>query len=166
MRTVVVQVERCELAVMVGFRPATGEATSATFARVASQPKSKGLETLRDVMTNTALAPVAFLVDGKPLVPTSVHAKLGLEPGGARPMVVVLVTYALPAGNRLVIRSADTKATSFSWTDRASHRIVLADAPTQGHWYNGVASMLLPLETSPGDSPCAASSLRSSRSLP
>ena len=33
----------------------------------------------------------------RPLVPTTVRAKIGAEPGGTRPMVVVLVTYRAPA---------------------------------------------------------------------
>ena len=156
-RTVVIQVEGCEVAVLVGFRPATGEATDAILSRVASQPKSQGRDALESILTNAALAPLAFSVDGKRLVPTAVHAKVGVEPTGVRPMVVVLVTYALPAGKQLEIATADPRTTRFSWVDRASHRIELQDAPSQGRWYDGVASFLLSMSPK-GDSTCAAPS--------
>src|SRR5690606_1729171 len=40
-RAGVVQVEGCALAVLVGCRPASGEATDTLLARIASQPKSR-----------------------------------------------------------------------------------------------------------------------------
>lgn len=144
-RTVVVQVEAREVAVLVAFRPGTGEASEAILARAASQPKGRGLETLRDILTTAALAPLAIAVDGVPLAPTSVRAKIGTEPGGARPMVVVLVTYGLPQGKQLVVRSSDPRATRFSWSDRDSHRVELADAPAQGRWFDGAASLAVRL---------------------
>ena len=139
-RTVVVQVESREVALLVGYRPGTGEASEAILRRAAGQPKEKGLATLRDVLATEALAPLVLAVDGKPLVPTSVRAKLGTEPGGARPMVVILVTYSLPAGAQLSLTSKDPKATRISWSDRDSHRVQLGDAPAQGRWFDGAAS--------------------------
>jgi len=156
-RTVVVQVERCEIAVLIGYRPATGEATDLLLRRAASEPKSQGLATLREALTAAALQPLVFAVDGRALVPTSVRAKIGTEPGGARPMVVVLVTFALPAGGKLAVSSREPRSTRISWVDRASERAVLAEAPAQGKWYPGVASFLLKL----APAACATSATRS-----
>jgi hypothetical protein len=153
--TVVVQVERCELAVLIGYAAGTGEPTERIIARAASQPKPHALDALRASLTAFALAPLTFAVDGRPLVPTSIHAKIGLD-GGARPMVVVLATFALPAGGELAIRSKDPRTTRISWQDRASGRIALDRAPAQDHWYTAVASFLLPLSPT-GESACATS---------
>lgn len=153
-RQVVVQVERCEVVLLVGYRPGTGEPTEGILARAATAPKSRALEALRDLLAAFAMGPLTVSLDGQPLVPTTVRAKIGLEPGGARPMVVVLVTYPLRAGNALAIASTDPRSTRFSWTDRASERVAISDAPQQGKWYPGVASMLLPL--APGAIQCAS----------
>jgi len=154
-RTVVAQVEACELVVMVGYRPGSGEATQTILARAANSPKSHEVESLRDVLGATAMAPLTVAIDGHALVPTSVRAKIGVEPGGARPMVVVLVTYSLAPGHTLAISSADSRNTRISWQDRASRRVDLAGAPTQDHWFDGVASFLLKLSPSWGPSACA-----------
>lgn len=163
-RTVVVQVDACEVTLLVGYRPGSGEATEGLLARAASQPKSRALEALRDLLTTTAMAPLTIAVDGARLVPTAVRAKIGLEPGGARPMVVVLVTYALPAGHTLAINSTDRRTTQISWQDQDSHRVSLRDAPAQGQWFVGVASFLLSLASPSGGSPCVASTASSSGS--
>ena len=155
-RTVVLQVEACEVAVLVGFRPASGAETQAILSKASSAPKSRGITALRDIMSTTAMAPLAFSIDGKPLVATSVQAKLGAEPGG-RPMVVVLVTYALPSaasgGHQLVVASREPRTTRFSWADQHSGRVAISAAPAQGSWHDGVASFLLDLES--GDTTCA-----------
>jgi hypothetical protein len=151
-RTVVVQVERCELAVMIGYRPASGESTDTFLARVASQPKSQRPDTARTLLATQALQPLAIALDGKPLVPTSVRAKIGLDPGGTRPMVVVLLTYATPAGGKLSVTSRDPRSTRISWTDRDSGRVDLEHAPGQAKWFVGVASFLLSLAGPPGAS--------------
>lgn len=145
LHTVVVQVERCELAVLIGYAAGTGEPTERIIARAASQPKPQVLDALRASLTAFALAPLSFTLDGRPLSPTSVHAKIGLDGGGTRPMVVVLATFALPAGGELAIRSRDPRTTRISWQDRSSGRIALDRAPAQDHWYTAVASFLLPL---------------------
>lgn len=154
--TVVVQVERCEVALLVGYTAGSGEPTERVIARAASQPKSHALEALRDTLAAFALAPLVISVDGVALAPTAVHAKLGLDPGGTRPSVVVLATFALPAGDALAIRSKDPRTTRISWQDRASGRVAVERAPAQGHWYTAVASFLLPLAAS-GGSACASS---------
>jgi hypothetical protein len=157
MRTVVLQVERCELVVMVGYRPGSGEATDAILGRVASQPKSQMLDTLRGTMSAYAMAPLTVAVDGKPLVPTTVRAKIGVDDGGTRPIVVVLVTYPLPTAGRLSITTKDPRTTRISWTDRDSRRVDPAAAPKQGIWHAGVASFLLSLAAPTGDMACAPS---------
>ena len=162
-RTVVVQVERCELAVLVGYRPATGEGTDRVLARAAAQSQKTPAEGLRDVLAADAMLPLAFTVDGKPLVRTSVHAKVGIEPGGMRPMVVVLVTYALPTlGGSLMVTSTDTRSTRVSWQDRSSSRVSIPDAPAQDKWSDAVAPFLLTLGVTKGEPACATSASPSS----
>lgn len=157
-RTVVVQVENCELAVMVGYRPASGEATDAVLARVASQPKSQMVETAKSVLAQQAMGALVISVDGTPLVPTTVRAKLGIDPGGTRPMVVVLVTYSIPRGGALEVKTRDPRSTRISWTDRDSSRVDLERSPAQATWYSGVASFLLTLAAPTGGSVCVSSS--------
>ena len=152
-RTVVVQVEPCEVVLLVGYRPGTGEASDAMLLRAVNQPKSQGLDALRAMLGSQALEPLAVTVDGKPLVPTAVRTKIGVEPGGARPMIVLLVTYALPAGKQLAVASREPRTTRISWTDRGSARIDLARSSAQGKWFDGVASFLLPLAGRCGPSP-------------
>ena len=153
--TVVVQVERCEVALLIGYASGSGDSTERIVARAASQPKSHVVDALRETLSAYALAPLTITVDGAPLVPTSVRAKLGVEAGGRRPMVVVLATYALPPGRALTVASRGARTTRISWQDRASDRVRLAQAPAQDHWFAGVASFLLPL--APGGSSCASS---------
>ncbi len=155
-RNVVVQVEPCEVVLLVGYRPGTGEPTEAILARAGSAPKSRALEALQDVLAAFAMAPLTIAVDGKPLVPTNVRAKIGFEPGGARPMVVLLVTFPLARGTSLAVGTRDPRSTRISWQDRASDRVVIPDAPQQGKWFGGVASMLLPLSATPGAATCAS----------
>jgi len=157
-RTVVVQVERCELAVLIGYRPGTGESTTQILGR------SSKLTQLRDLMTSYAVAPITFAMDGVPLVPTSVRAKLGIEDGGARPIVVVLVTYALPRSGALTVMSKEPRTTRISWQDRRSTRVDLAQAPAEDKWHAGVASFLLNLSAPQGDSACVTTA--SSRPSP
>lgn len=152
-RTVVVQVERDGLAVLVGYRPGSGDATDNIVARAATQPRSRVIETLRDVLEAYALAPISFTVDGKPLVPTSVRAKVAFEGDGSRPSVVVLLTFARPPAGKLAVTSKDPRSTRISWQDRDSCRVDLAGAPAQDRWFTGVASFLLTLA-----GPCPASS--------
>ena len=164
-RTVVIQVESCELVLLVGYRPQTGEASDGVLARAVGHPKSQGLDALRAMMSQQALAGLAITIDGKPLVPTQVRTKIGVEPGGARPMVVLLVTYALPQGGTLALTSKDTRTTRISWADRDSRRVDLARAATQGKWFDGVASFLLPMAPSPGGPACEPSPPTHSRSV-
>jgi len=156
-RTVVVQVERCEVVLLVGYRPGSGEPTEALLTRAATQPKSQGLDTLRAMLSTQAMSPLTLTVDGVALVPTRVRSKVGTEPGGARPMVVLLVTYALPDGQRLALSSRDPRTTRISWADRGSQRVEIAQAPAQGRWYDGVASFLLNVGPPSGGPTCATS---------
>ena len=157
MRTVVVQVDPCELSVMIGYRPGTGEPTEAILARISNSPKARILDTLREVMSAYAVAPLTVSADGKPLVPTKVRAKVGVEEGGARPIVVVLVTYPLATETTVTVASRDPRSTRISWQDLESGRIDLQSAPAQHRWFSGVASFLLSLHARTGDSVCARS---------
>lgn len=158
LRTVVVQVERCELALLIGYAAGSGAPTERIIARAASQPKSHVVGALRDTLTAFAMAPLTIAVDGKPLLPTAVRAKIGLDASGTRPLVVVLATFPLPGGAQLTITSKDARTTRISWRDQSSGRVALARAPTEDHWFSGVASFLLPLVGAPGGSSCARSS--------
>jgi hypothetical protein len=144
-RTVVLQVERCEAVLLVGYRPGSGEATQSVLARASTDPSPRPIDALRDVLAVDAMGPLSVSVDGKRLERTSIRAKVGIEPGGIRPMVVLLVTYALPVdGGTLAVTSRDTRSTQISWQDRDSGRLT-ADAPEQDRWFDGVASFLLSL---------------------
>jgi hypothetical protein len=155
--TVVVQVEPCEVALLIGYAAGTGEPTERIIARVASQPKSHAINALRDTLAAYALAPLAVALDGAVLAPTGVRAKIGFDASGRRPIVVVLATFALAPGARLAITSKDPRTTRISWQDHASGRIEHDAAPAQDHWFSGVASFLLPLATPAGGSSCARS---------
>lgn len=156
-RTVVVQVEGCELALLVGYRPASGEATDTLLARIGMEPKEQQAETAKSMFANQAMRALNVSLDGKPLAPTSVRAKLGADPSGTRPLVVVLVTFAIPRGGKLAVTSKDPRSTRISWTDRDSHRVDLLGAPAQGRWHSGVASFLLSLSEPTGVPACATS---------
>ena len=149
-RTVVLQVEGCELEVLVGYRPASGDATDTLLARLANEPESQRLIAAKSLLAQQALAPLTFSLDGKRLQPASVQAKIGVDPTGTKPMVVVLVTFAIPVGGDLALTSRDAKTTRISWTDRSAGRIDPANAPGQGKWFTGVASFLLTLAPSWG----------------
>lgn len=155
--SVVVQVEHCELALLIGYSAGTGESTERIIARFASQPKSHMVGALRDTLTAYAMAPLVVAIDGQPLSPTSVRAKIGFSAGGQRPIVVVLATYPLRGGTKLAISSKDPRTTRISWQDRASGRIDPDRAPAHDHWFTAVASFLLPLVAEPGGSSCASS---------
>ena len=163
--TVVLQVEDCELAVLVGYTAGTGEPTERIVARAASQPKSHVVDALRDTLAAYAMAPLTIAVDGKPLAPVKVRAKIGLDASGTRPSVVVLATFALRGGAQLTIASKDPRTTRISWRDQSSGRVDREHAPAEDHWFSGVASFLLPLEAAPGGSACtrSGSSARSPR---
>jgi hypothetical protein len=155
--TVVVQVERCEVALLIGYAAGTGDSTERIIARAASQPKSHALDALRETLTAFALAPLAISLDGRAVRPATVRAKIGVDAGGTRPIVVVLATFPLREGGALAIASRDPRTTRISWQDRSGGRVVLEHAPAQGHWYTQVASFLLPLGAATGGSSCATS---------
>jgi hypothetical protein len=174
-RTVVAQVERCELVLLVGFKPASGAATSAIIAQAtpraapagepgASSASSSTTGSLRDVMTAYAMAPFEVSLAGRHLMPTSVQAKVTIEPGGARPMVVVLVTYPLTGAGSLAIATREPRTTRFSWQDQQSTRVDLASAPAQDEWFNSVASFLLNIQPTTCAPPSTVSSPSPARS--
>jgi hypothetical protein len=155
--TVVIQVERCEVALLIGYTAGSGEPTERVIARAASQPKSHVVDALRDTLAAYAMAPLAIAVDGKPLVATRIRAKIGFDASGKRPSVVVLATFPLRRGSQLTITSIDPRTTRISWRDQSSGRITVERAPGQDHWFTGVASFLLPLEPTTGGPACTSS---------
>ena len=158
--TVVVQVERCEVALLIGYTAGTGEPTERVLARAASQPKPHVLDALKDTLAAYALAPLTIAIDGVAVAPTSMRAKIGLGTEGARPTVVVLATIALPvSAHELTIRSSDPRTTRFSWQDRHSGRIDLPRAPAQDHWFTQAISFALPLRL-PAERPGCPGALR------
>jgi len=158
LRSIVVQVEGCEVVLLVGYRAGSREEADGIVARIANQPKSHAAAAMRDVLAGFAMSPLTLAVDGKALVPTEVRAKLATESPNGRPMVVLLVTFALPSGRSLSLTTRDPRSTRISWTDRASGRVDLETAPAQGKFFAGVASMLLNLRPTSGGSPCATAS--------
>lgn len=165
-RDVVVQVEPCEVVLLVGYRPGSGEATNSILRRAASAPKSLALEALRDVLARFAMGPLTVTLDGAPLTPTGVRVKVGIEGGGARPWGVLLVSYALPAGHSLAVATSDPRSTRISWQDRSHGRVEIAHAPKEDQWHVGVASFLLDVLPPSGAIQCATpspSSVSSSR---
>jgi len=157
LRSVVIQLEPCEVALLVGYRAGSREEADGLVARVASQPKSHAAAAMRDVLAGFAMSPLTLSVDGHALVPTTVRAKLATDAPGGRPMVVLLVTFALPPGRALSLATRDPRSTRISWTDRGSGRVDLEAAPAQGKFFAGVASFLLNLRPTSGGSVCAAS---------
>lgn len=162
LRTVVIQVESCEVVMMVGYRAGSREQADTLVARVASQPKSHARDAMRDVLAGHAMRPLTLSVDGRPLLPATVRAKLATDEPSGRPMVVLLVTYPLPAGSVLQLASHDPRSTRISWSDLESGRVDLDAAPAQGKFFAGVASFLLNLTSrnrlaTPGGSACATS---------
>jgi len=158
LRTIVLQVESCEVAMLVGYRAGSKEEANSLVARVASQPKSHAAAALREVMAGFAMAPLTLAVDGRALVPTTVGAKLARDAPGGRPMVVLLVTFALPHGKTLSLGTRDPRSTRISWADRSGGRVDLDAAPAQGKFFVGVASFLLNLRPPSGGSSCAEAS--------
>jgi hypothetical protein len=154
--TAVIQVERCEVAVLIGYTAGTGEPTERVLARAASQPASHALDALRSTLAAYAMAPFTIAIDGAPVAPSQVRAKIGLGTGGTRPTVVVLATVRLPAAaHELTVRSTDPRTTRMSWQDRESGRIDLAHAPAPDHWFLQASSFSLPLRPATGAAGCA-----------
>ncbi len=155
LRSIVVQVERCGVALLVGYRAGSKEEADNIVARVANQSKSHAAGALRDVLGAYAMAPVTVSVDGHALVPTTVRAKLATDAPQGRPMVVVLVSFALPVGKTLSVTTRDPRSTRISWTDRASGRIDLEHSPAQTKFFAGVASLLLDMTPTSGGPACS-----------
>jgi hypothetical protein len=104
------------------------------------------------------MAPLSVRVDGVALVPTEVHAKIGLDDVTSRPSVVVLVTYSIPRSGQLEITSKDPRSTRISWQDGNSHRVDLSRVPAQAQWHEHAASFLLSLAAPSGGSACGRTS--------
>jgi hypothetical protein len=147
-RSVVAQVDRCELSLLVSWTPPSGDETSAILADSARAPGPTAATTpgerLRALYTSRALAPLSIRADGRPLAPRSLEVKLVRDPPrSSRLTAVVLVSFSLPpAAETLEIANSDSHRTRFSWVDRSGGRFTSPGTPTS-QWASGVASILL-----------------------
>lgn len=155
LRSIVVQVDSCEVALLVGYRAGSREESDGVVARVANLPKSQAATAVRDVLAGLAMRPINVAVDGHALVPTTVRAKLSSDSPQGKPMVVLLVTFVLPSGKTLSVTTKDPRSTRISWTDRSSGRVDLDASPGQNKFFAGVASLLLNLTPTSGGSACS-----------
>jgi len=172
-RSVVAQVEPCQLVLLVAWFPPAGDEadalmTYATMGNLAA-PGTRGAAAdptarLRTLYAARALAPLSIRVDGQSMAATSLEVKLVHDPpSSTRVAAVVLVTFDLPPGGRGVeIANADSHRTRFSWVDRSRGRFVVPGMHA-GKWSSGVASILL--QSRSGDSwpSCHAASTAASR---
>jgi hypothetical protein len=152
-RSVVAQVERCQLVLLVSWVPSAGAETDAIEAQarmgVGAVPGSGGTAAdpngrLRLLYASRALAPLSIQVDGESMAATSLDVKLVRDPPtSTRVAAVALVTFDLPPVTRSVeIRNRDSHRTRFSWVDRSGGRFQ-APGMAQEKWSSGVASILL-----------------------
>lgn len=142
-RSVVAQVEPCELVLLVSWIPPSGDEADALLAHAGAAKAEPG-ERLRALYAARALAPLSIRADGQPLAARALEVKLVRDPPrSGRVATVVLVTYALPAAVKtLEIANTDSHRTRFSWVDRSAGRFTSPGMAT-GHWESGVASILL-----------------------
>jgi hypothetical protein len=145
-RSVVAQVEPCQLVLLVSWTPPSGDETNALLADAARAPgrRAGAGDRLRALYAARALAPLSIRADGQSLSPRSFEVKLVRDPPrSGRVAAVVLVSFALPpAMVALEIANTDSHRTRFSWVDRSNGRFASPGAPT-GRWSSGVASILL-----------------------
>ena len=142
-RTVVVQLERGAIALLVSWKPPGGDLADALAGAGARGPHPR--DRMRALYAERALAPLRVTVDGKPLAPASVEAKLVLDPpGSGRLTGLVLVRFTLPAGARAVsIDNRDARQTRLALADRSGGRFAIAPSLPARRWSTSVASLLL-----------------------
>ena len=140
-RMVVVQAEPDGLAVLVSYRPPSGNRTALT--GLAAHQRADVLKALLSVQ---AVAGLALAADGAPLPVTSVEAKLAEDPpGSGRAAIVLLITARRPAGAReLTVSVADLgEPTRLQWLDRSRGRVVDYGPVPAGRWLSGQAALSL-----------------------
>jgi hypothetical protein len=149
-RTVVVQVEPCSVALLVGWRPASGDTTALLLgeAKVRGSDKDKEIQVLTQQLTAMAMSSLQLVMDDSPLVPTSVEAKVSVEDGTGRPVVLLLLSYAVTTGGKLALLSKEPKSTRISWVDKSNGRVEITSSPSQLQWHDDLASFLLTLSVS------------------
>jgi hypothetical protein len=159
-RTVVAQVERDQLVVVVGYQPAAGAESLAAVGQASVRPKGTKSQALRAILAARAVSPLTVSIDGTAVEPTSMRTKVFVDPPGSdRLAVAILLIYDLPAHEiALEVGIADA-STEFSWVDRTSCQRTITTAWPARSWVTGVASFLLTVAApDPGAEPCASSS--------
>ena len=159
-RTVVVQVEPCSVALLVGWRPASGDDTAVLLGEAKTGGKDQEVQILTQRLTALALAPIRLRLGGVEVAPTSVEANVTVEDGTGRPVVLLLVSYPASRGGALEIVSKDPKSTRISWVDKSAGRVEIGAAPTQSQWHDDLASFLLNVAVATpteGTAPCQRS---------
>jgi hypothetical protein len=140
-RMVVVQAEPEGVAVLITYRPASGERTMLTGLQARHR---------RDVLTALlgvqAIAGLGLTADGAPLAVSSLSTKLVEDPPGTgRAVVVVLVTADRPAAAReLTVSVADLgEPQRLKWLDRSRGRVVESGPVAADRWLDGRSAISL-----------------------
>jgi len=149
-RSVVAQIEQCELVLMVAWHPQSGDEADALRVHAArgavKAPRSGdgAAGRLRALYGARAMAPLSIRADGRLLSPRSVEVKLVRDPPGSDRLAgVALVSYELgPDVRGLEIANNDPHRTRFSWVDR-SDREFSSTGLAPHRWTGGLASILL-----------------------
>lgn len=160
-RSIVLQVEPSQLVVLLGYRPASGQAMGLLLANAA-----RSAFMMRDALawqgTAQALAQIRISVNSQLLTPDRTDAKYQIDDSG-RVAFLLLLQYSLPQAEALALQvdNANPRGTRISWIDRSTNRWLPMSAPTQGKWHSEVASFLLSLQASiPNQGlPCAVPTL-------
>jgi hypothetical protein len=141
-RTVVVQLDRREIALLVSWKPPPELArTLLEVSSAAPDPR----EHLASLYSARALAPLRIAAGGKALVPRSIENKLVVDPpGSGRLSALVLVRFDVPKQARAIaIENRDARETRIALSDRSGGRFEVAPALAGRRWSTGVASLLL-----------------------
>jgi hypothetical protein len=140
-RMIVVQAEPDGLAVLVTYRPPSGDRSALTGLNARHRA-----DVLKALLSVQAIAGLAIQADGVTLPLDSVEAKLAEDPpGSGRGAVVLLLTARRPAGAReLTVSVADLgEPTRLSWLDRSRGRVAEFGPVSAGQWLRGQAAVSL-----------------------
>jgi hypothetical protein len=140
-RMIVVQAEPDGVAVLVTYRPPSGERSVLTGLSARHRP-----DVLRALLSVQAVAGVALSADGAPLAAGSVETKLVEDPpGSGRATVVVLLTARRPPRARSVNVSVVDfgEPTRTKWVDRSRGRIAQFGPVAADQWIGGRSAISL-----------------------
>lgn len=141
-RTVVVQLDQREIALLVSWKPPAELARTLLEVSSASPDPRAHLASL---YAARALAPLRVAAGGKALSPRSSDTKLVADPPGSGGLsALVLVRFELPRLARAItIENRDARETRIALVDRSDGRFRATPALTGRRWSTGVASLLL-----------------------